>query len=227
MFNSDMQQNPWAVATPRVEIRPLMRLVYMWMTVGLLTTALIAMLVSGNEALLAIVTNPVVLFGSFIGQIGLVIALNAGMRRMSADLAGVLFFVYAALNGFIFSLLFVVYDLGSIGMAFLTTAGLFGAMTIVGYTTKTDLTRYSSYFMMGLIGLVIAMVVNMFLGSGPLDFAISIFGVLLFTGLTAYDTQKIKEMAADPNIEASGSLAAKLGILGALQLYLDFINLFL
>jgi FtsH-binding integral membrane protein len=100
-------------------------------------------------------------------------------------------------------------------------------MTIVGYTTKTDLTRYSSYFMMGLIGLVIAMVVNMFLGSGPLDFAISIFGVLLFTGLTAYDTQKIKEMAADPSIEASGSLAAKLGILGALQLYLDFINLFL
>ncbi len=229
MFNPNTRDTTSVldVSALRVEIRPLMRLVYMWMTVGLLTTALIAMIVSGSEALLAVVLNPVVLIGSIVLQVGLVIGISAGLRRMSPDLAGVLFFLYAGLNGFIFSLIFVAYDLGSIGLAFLTTAGLFGAMTVVGYTTKTDLTQFRSYFMMGLIGLVIAMIVNMFLGSGPLDFLISIVGVVLFTALTAYDTQRIKEMAADPTIEADGSLAAKLGILGALTLYLDFINLFL
>jgi hypothetical protein len=229
MFNPNTRDTTSAldVSALRVEIRPLMRLVYMWMTVGLLTTALIAMIVSGSEALLAVVLNPVVLIGSIVLQVGLVIGISAGLRRMSPDLAGVLFFLYAGLNGFIFSLIFVAYDLGSIGLAFLTTAGLFGAMTVVGYTTKTDLTQFRSYFMMGLIGLLIAMIVNMFLGSGPLDFLISIVGVVLFTALTAYDTQRIKEMAADPTIEADGSLAAKLGVLGALTLYLDFINLFL
>lgn len=228
MFNSDMERStPLNLAGLRVEIRPLMRLVYMWMTVGLLVTAFIAMMVSGNEALLSLVLNPVVLIGSIIGQLALVVAINAGIRRMSPNLAGILFFVYAGLNGFVFSIIFVAYDLGAIGLAFLTTAGLFGAMTVVGFTTKTDLTQYRSYFMMGLIGLVIAMVVNMFLGSGPLDFLISIVGVLVFTALTAYDTQKIKEMAANPTIEADGSLAPKLAIVGALTLYLDFINLFL
>lgn len=228
MFNSNMQRStPLDMSGLQVEIRPLMRLVYMWMTVGLLVTAFIAMMVSGSEALLSLVLNPVVLIGSIIGQLALVVAINAGIRRMSPNLAGILFFVYAGLNGFVFSIIFVAYSLGTISLAFLTTAGLFGAMTVVGYTTKTDLTQYRSYFMMALIGLVIAMVVNMFLGSGPLDFVISIIGVLVFTGLTAYDTQKIKEMAANPTIEADGSLAPKLAIVGALTLYLDFINLFL
>jgi FtsH-binding integral membrane protein len=211
----------------RVEIRPLMRLVYMWMTVGLLVTAFIAMIVSGNEAMLSLVLSPPILFGSIILQLVLVVALNAGINRMSPNLAGVLFFAYAALNGFVFSIIFVAYDLGSIGLAFLTSAGLFGAMTVVAFTTKTDLTRYSSYFMMGLIGLLIAMVVNLFLGSGPFDFIISIFGVILFTGLTAFETQRIAAMAANPEIEADGSLAPKLAIIGALELYLDFLNLFL
>lgn len=228
MFNSDMERStPLNLAGLRVEIRPLMRLVYMWMTVGLLVTAFVAMIVSGNAAMQTLVQNPVVLFGSIIGQLVLVVALNAGINRMSANTAGILFFVYAALNGFVFSIIFLAYPIGSIGLAFLTTAGLFGAMTVVGFTTKTDLTRYSSYFMMGLIGLVIAMVVNMFLGSGPLDFIISIAGVLLFTALTAYDTQRIAAMAADPTIQADGSLAPKLAIIGALKLYLDFLNLFL
>jgi FtsH-binding integral membrane protein len=218
---------PLNLAGLRVEIRPLMRLVYMWMTVGLLVTAFVAMIVSGSEAALSLVRNPVILFGSIILQLVLVVALNAGINRMSANLAGVLFFVYAALNGFIFSMIFLAYSLGSISLAFITTAGLFGAMTIVGFTTKTDLTRYSSYFMMGLIGLFIAMIVNVFLGSGPLDFIISIIGVLLFTALTAYDTQRIAAMAANPQIEADGSLAPKLAIIGALKLYLDFLNLFL
>ncbi|MBI5667003.1 MAG: Bax inhibitor-1/YccA family protein [Chloroflexi bacterium] len=221
------RSTPLNLAGLRVEVRPLMRLVYMWMTVGLLVTAFIAMMVSGSEAMLQLVLNPVVLFGSIIGQLVLVVALNAGIRRMSPNLAGILFFVYAGLNGFVFSIIFVAYDLGSIGLAFLTTAGLFGAMTVVGFTTKTDLTQYRSYFMMGLIGLVIAMIVNLFLGSGPLDFVISIIGVLLFTALTAYDTQQIAAMAADPTIEGDGSLAPKLAIIGALKLYLDFINLFL
>ncbi len=211
----------------RVEVRPLLRMVYMWMTLGLLATTGIAITVASSPALLQLATNPIILFGSIIGQLILVVALSAGVRRMSQNLATVLFFVYAGLNGLVFSLLFYVYDLGSIGLAFLTAAGLFGAMTVVGFTTKMDLTRFGSYLLMGLIGLVIAMVVNMFLGSGPLDFLISIVGVLLFTALTAYDTQKIKLMAADPTLEADGSLTAKLSILGALTLYLDFINLFL
>lgn len=228
MFNSDMERGtPLSLSGLRVEIRPLMRLVYMWMTVGLLVTAFVAMIVSGSEAALLLVRNPVILFGSIILQLVLVVALNAGINRMSANLAGVLFFVYAALNGFIFSMIFLAYSLGSISLAFITTAGLFGAMTVVGFTTKTDLTRYSSYFMMGLIGLFIAMIVNAFLGSGPLDFIISIIGVLLFTALTAYDTQRIAAMAANPQIEADGSLAPKLAIIGALKLYLDFLNLFL
>jgi FtsH-binding integral membrane protein len=146
---------------------------------------------------------------------------------MSATTAGLMFFVYAAVNGFTLSLIFLVYNLGAIGAAFLTTAGLFGAMTIVGLTTQIDLTKYSTYFMMAIIGLVIAMVVNIFLRSSGFDLLISFAGVIIFTALTAYDTQKIKNMASDPTIDAGSDAAMKLSILGALTLYLDFINLFL
>ena len=137
-----------------------------------------------------------------------------------------LFFLYSAVTGFTFSLIFLVFSLGSIAAAFFSTAGVFGAMTIVGMTTKTDLTKYSSYFMMGLIGLIIASVVNIFIGSGGLDFLISIFGVLLFTGLTAYDTQRIANMAANPKMKVDSERHPEIQHHGgALTLYLDFINL--
>jgi hypothetical protein len=216
-----------SLGIPRVEIRPLMRGVYMWMALGLLTTAAVAGFTYNTPALLEFASNPIVFFGAIIGELVLVIALSWGIRRMTPTVAGLMFFVYAAVNGFTLSLIFLVYDLGAIGAAFLTTAGLFGAMTIVGLVTQVDLTKYSTYFMMAVIGLVIAMVVNIFLRSTMFDMLISIAGVIIFTALTAYDTQKIKNMASDPTIDAGSDLAMKLSILGALTLYLDFINLFL
>lgn len=138
-----------------------------------------------------------------------------------------LFFVYAAVNGFTLSLIFLVYELGTISTAFFSTAAAFGAMTVLGYTTQLDLSKYRSYFIMGLVGLIAAMLVNIFLRSSTFDLIISIFGVFLFLALTAYDTQKIKQLAADPELTSNGEMMMKVSILGALTLYLDFINLFL
>ncbi len=210
-----------------VETRPLMRFVYMWMTLGLLVTAAVAWVVPNTPALLELVMNRAVFFGAIIVELALVIGLSWGLNRMSANLAGMLFFVYAAVNGFTLSVIFLVYDIGSIAEAFLITAGMFGVMTVFAFTTKLDLSRYGSILMMALIGLVIAMLVNTFLGSSGLNFIISLGGVVLFSALTDYDTQKIKNMAAMTSMSDDGSLTAKLGIMGALTLYLDFINLFL
>jgi len=138
-----------------------------------------------------------------------------------------MFFVYAALNGFTLSGIFLVYTGQSITAAFVATAAMFGAMTIVGFTTAIDLTRFGSFLIMGVIGLLIAMLVNLFLASSGLGLLISVVGVLIFTGLTAYDTQRIKAMAARPHLQEDGSLAMKLSIIGALALYLDFVNMFL
>ena len=156
-----------------------------------------------------------------------VIALGVRMMKMSPTTALAMFFLYAALTGVTFSVLFLVYDLGTIQLAFFSTAGAFLAMSVVGYTTQLDLSQYRSYFMMGLIGLIVAGLVNMFLRSSAMDMVISMFGVVIFVALTAYDTQKIKRMAADPMINSDGTMAARVSIYGALQLYLDFINLFL
>lgn len=211
----------------RVEIRPLMRNVYLWMFFGLLVTTVISLITVNTPAILELAFNRAIFFGAIIAELVLVIALSAALRRLSPGMAMAMFVVYAALNGFTLSLIFLVYDLGAITNAFLTTAFLFAAMSAIGYFTDIDLSRFSSYLLMGLIGLIIASVVNLFLRSSGLDFVISLFGVVLFTALTAYDTQKIKLLAADPTIEADGSILLKLSIYGALTLYLDFINLFL
>jgi FtsH-binding integral membrane protein len=212
----------------RVEIQPLLRLVYMWMGFGLLVTSFVAVFVASSSTLTnMLLDNPALLFIALIAEVGLVIAISAGIKRFSANTAATLFFVYAALTGFTLSLIFLVYPIGSITTAFVTTTALFGVMSVVGYTTQVDLTKYSTYFMMALIGLVIALVVNMFLRSTGLDLLISMVGVVLFTALTAYDTQKIKRIASDPAIQADNNLTLKMAILGALTLYLDFINLFL
>ncbi len=227
MFNTS-QSLPQSAAQPRVEIRPLLRQVYMWMTLGLLTTTAISVAVYHVPALLELVLNPAVFIGAVIGELALVFALSMAIRRLSTTAAAAMFFVYAALNGFTLSIIFLGYELGSIFLAFGTTVILFFVMTMIGLTTSVDLTKYSTYFMMALIGLVIAMVVNMFVGSGPLDYIISFAGVVIFTALTAYDTQKLHRMASDPSIQGQeASLLTKLSVLGALTLYLDFINLFL
>ena len=206
-----------------LQLNAVMRNVYGWMTMGLLVTTAMALAVSNS----GIILSQGVLWLAIIAQFGIVLGLSFAINRISATAAGMLFFVYAAVTGLTFSIIFLVFDLGSIAAAFFSTAGLFGAMTVVGMTTKTDLTKYSSYFMMGLIGLVIASVVNIFLGSSGLDFLISIFGVLLFTGLTAYDTQRIANMAANPKMKVDSENTLKFSIMAALTLYLDFINLFL
>ncbi len=224
--------NPWSgEVTPapaaRVSVQTVLQRVYLWMALGALVTAGVAFLTVTNPVLNALARNPIVLFGAIIGELVLVLVLSAALRRLSPAAAATMFFVYAGLNGFTLSIVLAYFEVGSIVSAFVATGALFGAMTIVGFTTQLDLTRFGTYLMMGLIGLLIAMVVNLFLGSGGLDLIISIVGVLIFTALTAYDTQKIKHIAADPSIQADGSIAMKLSLIGALTLYLDFINLFL
>ncbi|MBI1277391.1 MAG: BAX inhibitor (BI)-1/YccA family protein [Anaerolineaceae bacterium] len=226
-FGSDNPRNQAPLGALRVEIRPLMRLVYMWMTLGLLISGVVAVAVSSTPSLTNILYNPGVMFGAIIGELVLVMALSFALRRISPTLAAVLFVGYAFLNGLTLSIIFLIYPLGTISLAFFSAAGTFAAMTVLGYTTELDLSQYRTYFMMALIGLVIAMVVNIFLRSSGLDLIISMAGVLIFTVLTAYDTQKIKQLAADPTINEDGSLVSKLSIMGALTLYLDFVNLFL
>jgi len=205
-----------------------LRNVYALMTLGLLVTAGVAYLTSTTPALLGLLRYPLVVFGLFIVQLILVGTLAVAVKKLSAGVATAIFFVYAAANGFTLSLIVLMYSLGTLTLAFVSTAALFGAMTLVGLTTKMDLTKWGTFLFMGLIGLVIAMVINLFLRSSTFDLVISIIGVLLFTGLTAWDTQKILRMASDPQVQAAGSeLVRKLSIMGALSLYLDFLNLFL
>lgn len=208
-------------------VQPILKWVYTWMGLGLLITALVAFVVYNTPTLLELAQNPVVFFGAIIGELALVIGISWGIKRVSPNTAALLFVVYAAVNGFTLSILALIYTSSSLVSAFLTAAGLFGVMSVFAFTTKLDLTRWGSYLMMGLIGLIIAMIANMFFNSGPFSLLISFIGVLLFTALTAYDTQKIKQMAASPELQADPSLAVKLSIIGALTLYLDFINLFL
>ena len=206
-----------------LQLNAVMRNVYGWMTMGLLVTAAVALAVSNS----GFFPSQGLMIIAIFAQLGIVFGLSWAIERISATTAGMLFFVYSALTGFTFSIFFLVFSLGSIAAAFLSTAGVFGAMTIYGLTTKTDLTKMGSYLMMGLIGLIIASVINIFLGSGPLDFIISIFGVLLFTGLTAWDTQRIAAMAATRKMKVDSDDTLKFSIMGALTLYLDFINLFI
>ena len=159
-----------------------------------------------------------------LAPLGVVIYMSFGIRKMSASKAQTVFWIFAALMGLSLSSIFVVYTETSITRVFFITAGTFGAMSIYGYTTKRDLTKLGSFLMMGLIGIIIASIVNIFLKSSMMYFAISIIGVLIFVGLTAYDTQKIKNMYSASD---TGELIGKKAVMGALTLYLDFINLFI
>jgi hypothetical protein len=201
-----------------------MRQVYIWMGLGMMLTAFVAY-ITVSTSLINLAANPVIMLVAIIAEFGLVIGINFAFQKISSGVAATLFFAYAALNGFTLSIVLLVFSIASVFVAFAATAALFGAMSIIGYTTKVDLSKMGTYLMMGIIGLVIAMVVNMFVNSGPLDTLISMAGVLIFTALTAYDTQRIGRMAA--GMSMNGESAAKFGIFGALKLYLDFINMFL
>lgn len=201
-----------------------MRKVYGRMFLALVVTALTSLYVASSPAILSVVLgNRAVFFGLMIAELAVVFVVSGMLNKLSTTTATLLFYLYAVLNGVVFSSIFVVYDLGSIASTFFITAGVFGAMSVYGMVTKNDMTKFGSYCIMGLFGLIIAFIVNIFVASSTLDWIISLFGVALFIGLTAWDTQKIKNVAyvTDP------SQTGKLATIGALSLYLDFINLFL
>ncbi|GLB51134.1 inner membrane protein YbhL [Neptunitalea chrysea] len=205
--------------------------VYMWMSVALVITGVVAYYVSTNEALIeAIIVNRIMFWALIISEVALVWYLSANIHKMSSGNATAMFMVYAALNGATLSIIFLIYTMGSIANTFFITAGTFAVMSAYGYFTKSDLTKWGNILFMALIGVIIASVVNVFMGSGLLYWIITYVGVLVFTGLIAYDTQKLKNIyngimttKSDEVIE----IQDKSAIMGALSLYLDFINLFL
>ncbi len=209
------------------EVKPLLKWVYAWMLIGLLVTTFTAAFTASSPALLELSLNPIVSIGSFVLQIGLVIALSALINRLSPAAAAIMFLVYAASLGFTLSLIFLAFSAASLATAFGTTALLFGLMTVVGFTTNIDLSRYSNLLFMAVIGIVIASIVNMLIGSSFLMMIISAVGVIVFMGLTAYDTQNLKRMASAPEIQGDQAMLAKFAIYGALSLYINFINIFL
>jgi len=204
-----------------------LRRVYTWMTLGLLITAGVAAFVSASPLFQVLTSQPLIFFGLLLVELALVMGLSWGIKRLSITAAISLFLIYAALNGLTLSTLFVVYTLGSVAFTFLASAVTFGVMSVIGYTTKIDLSKMGSFLLMGLIGLVIAMLVNIFWASSALGWIVTFAGILLFLGLTMFDTQRIKRMTATALQKNDEEIETHLGILGALSLYLDFINLFL
>lgn len=218
-------QNRTTYFSSAIDLQPIMRQVYMWMGLGLFLSAVTAFF-TVSTSLIALAVNPAVMIVAVIAEFALVMGISFGMRRMSANMAMGLFMVYAVLNGFTLSVVLLAFSGGTVVIAFLSTAAMFGAMSVFAMTGNVDLTRMGSFLGMGLIGLVIAMFLNIFFRSSAFDFLISIAGIVLFTGLTAYDTQRIAQMAQEMRVQ-QGDDAIKFSIFGALQLYLDFINLFL
>ena len=205
----------------------LMRKVYTWMTLALAVTGLTAYYCSLNfEVINAIASNSLVFWGLIIAQLGAVMYLSVRINNMSLTTAGIVFLLYAVLTGVTFSFIFLVYTMESIASTFFITAGTFGAMSLVGYFIKKDLSAIGRFLIMALIGLIIASIVNIFLQSSGLTLICTYAGVLIFSGLTAYDTQKIKQMFLMHGAEMNES-TMKLALMGSLTLYLDFINLFL
>ncbi len=205
----------------------LMRKVYVWMTLALVLTGITAYGVASSPSLMmTIIQTPAIMWGLIIAELAIVIAISAAINRLSLTTATLLFVLYSVLNGATLSLIFAVYTMSSIANVFFITAGTFGVMAAYGYFTKRDLSSWDKLLLMALIGLIIATLVNVFLvKSSGFDLILSYAGVLIFVGLTAYDTQKIKQMLAMQTDMGEG--AQKVALLGALSLYLDFINLFL
>lgn len=204
----------------------LMRKVFVWMTLALAITGLTAYGVATSPALLSLIfSSKVTFFGLIIAEFALVFAISGAINRLSLSTATLLFILYSVINGATLSSIFFAFSVATIGKVFFITAGTFGAMALVGYTTKTDLTSMGKLLFMALLGIIIASVVNIFVASSGLDLILSYVGVLVFVGLTAYDTQKIKQMCQ--SAPDAGESTQKLALIGALSLYLDFINLFI
>lgn len=233
--NSNITDISYVPTGEKTASRSFISNVFMLMFLALGVSALFAWQFSINQQLMAYLVAPttgltglgkILLFA----PLGFVLLMSFGFQRLSASVLMALFMGYAIINGITFSFILMAFTPGSVLGCFLTAAAMFGIMAVMGYTTDKDLTKFGSILMMGVIGILVAMVINFFLGSSQLDYIISIIGVMIFTALTAYDVQKLKRIGE--GIEAGGSAALaggarKLSILGALTLYLDFINIFL
>ena len=208
-------------------VNAIFRKVYQYMAFGLILTALTAYFSASSITMIRFLFSsraPMIVL--CVAEVGLVIAIGAGINKFSASTARTLFFIYSILNGLTCSAVLLVYTGESVYKAFISTAGMFGAMSLYGLYTKRDITTWGSFLMMGLWGLIIASLINLFIGSSRAELVLSILGIIIFMGLTAYDTAKIKMMAAayDSNNE---EMTGKVAVIGALELYLDFINIFL
>lgn len=204
----------------------LMRKVYVWMTLALVITGFTAYGVANSPGILqTIYSNQILFWGLIIAEFALVFGVSAAINRLSLTTATLMFILYSVINGALMSYIFLAYTASSITTVFFITAGTFGVMALIGYTTKTDLSSIGKILFMALIGLVIATLVNIFIKSDGLTLILSYVGVLIFVGLTAWDSQKIKQMLLQAPDAGEG--AQKLALLGALTLYLDFINLFI
>jgi FtsH-binding integral membrane protein len=230
MWGSPMsgRSQPLDYARPGTQDRAVVHFfnaVYAWMAVGLAVTASVGWLISSNTAALKHVLSGGTMFGIIIAQLVLVVAISGAINKISATVATALFVLYAGLNGLLFATIFLVYSLPSIAGTFIACAAMFGAMSLYGMFTKTDLTTMGKILFMALIGLIVASVVNMFFASSALYWLVSYAGVFIFAGLTAYDTQRLQGMAIQTSGDAA--MAARLSVVGALMLYLDFLNMFL
>ena len=221
-----MYDRPLEYAETRTQLGTFLAKVYGWMSMGLVLTAAVAMGVANSESMLRLIFgNRAVLIGLIIGELLLVIVLSAAIQRIPAALASLMFLLYAGLNGLTLSVIFLLYTRHSIATTFFVTGGTFGAMSLYGYFTKRDLTSLGNLAFMLLIGVIIGSVVNFFFASTMLYWIITYVGIAVFVGLTAYDTQRIKRIGL--GLTEDGAVMQRAAVLGALRLYLDFINLFL
>ncbi|MGD9383297.1 MAG: Bax inhibitor-1/YccA family protein [Desulfobacterales bacterium] len=223
-----MQSIPLKRTQTQIRVNEFIRSVYNWMAIGLALTGFVAFYVSNNETMMRLIFgNQLIFFGLIIGELALVFSISARVHKMRASTATSLFVLYAALNGATLSAIFLIYTRSSITSTFFICAATFVASSIYGMATKRDLTAMGQFMFMGLIGIVIASVVNLFIRSSGMSLIVSYIGVIVFVGLTAYDTQKLRTMALSQPDGLDGGTIRKGAILGALTLYLDFINLFL
>jgi FtsH-binding integral membrane protein len=218
-----MTQAQAQAAAVDVGLRAYMLRVYNYMSVALALSGAVAFFVSTSPAMQQVIFGTPLMWVVFLAPLGLVFFLSARIQKMSATAAQITFWIFAALMGLSLASIFIAYTPESITRVFFITAGAFAGLSLVGYTTKKDLSGMGTLLIMGVIGLIIAMVVNMFVASSMLQLGISVIGVLIFAGLTAYDTQNIKEMYLEND---SAEVSGRKAIMGALRLYLDFINLF-
>ncbi len=212
----------------QVQVNTFIRSVYNWMAIGLALTGFVAYYIANTPSIQQVIFgNRIIFYGLIIGELGLVFFLSARVQKIQASTATALFVLYAALNGATLSVIFLIYTASSITSTFFICAATFAAFSVYGMTTKRDLTSMGGFMTMGLIGIIIASVVNIFVKSSAMSMIISYVGVLVFVGLTAYDTQKLKTMALTQPADVGAAVVRKGAIMGALTLYLDFINLFL